>query len=724
MLYSNRSQSYARQLLSQALVALLLTSLSTHASYAANPKALTHVAQTNNKLSSQSQLPATALPANGQIAFTSYRDGNAEIYVMNADGGGQMRLTNNSARDSNPAWSPDGTKLAFVTDRNVDAEIYVMNADGSNQTRLAGGVRRGYITSLTWLPDGTKLAFTGLNGTVLINADGSNQTPLNFIAFNPDWSPAGTQIASWTFTGTGTDTSTGIVLSNADGSNRRLITDRLVDTDPAWSPDGTRLAITRGQLLLYDLLIPNGRIYTINADASSPSRLTAFDSGSPAWSPDGAQIVFIGGQNGFPFGQPVFDIYVMNNNGSGQTKLTGTGNNYEPVWQPLPPTPQASIQFSAADFQAAENSVRATITVTRTGDTSGLASVNYQTVDTDTFTVGCSDTVNNHGAAYARCDFATTVGALSFAAGETTKSFTVPIIDDAIIEGGETFQIKLTNAAGATIGPPVAATVTIEDNDTASAPNPIRSSPFFVRQQYLDFLAREPEQEGFNAWLRVLNNCPDVNNIDPNSPAAGCDRILVSQSFFGSPEFQLKGFYVFRFYKLAFNRLPEYPEIVSDMSFVVGATAQEVFQRKAQLVVNFTQRPEFQLSFGPLSNSDYVTALLNRYQLTQITTTDPANPDGTAKVTLTSIDLVGKLNSNVLTRAQVFRAIADSDQVRGAEFNNAFVAMQYYGYLRRKPEPAGYQAWLRILQGGDVRTMVNGFLNSTEYKLRFGNPTQ
>ena len=57
-----------------------------------------------------------------------------------------------------------------------------------------------------------------------------------------------------------------------------------------------------------------------------------------------------------------------------------------------------------------------------------------------------------------------------------------------------------------------------------------------------------------------------------------------------------------------------------------------------------------------------------------------------------------------------------------AEFNNAFVAMQYYGYLRRKPEAAGYQAWLRVLQGGDIRTMVNGFMNSTEYRLRFGSP--
>ncbi|HJR08548.1 MAG TPA: DUF4214 domain-containing protein, partial [Pyrinomonadaceae bacterium] len=71
-------------------------------------------------------------------------------------------------------------------------------------------------------------------------------------------------------------------------------------------------------------------------------------------------------------------------------------------------------------------------------------------------------------------------------------------------------------------------------------------------------------------------------------------------------------------------------------------------------------------------------------------------------------------------RAQVLRAVADSDEVGAQEVNNAFVGMQYYGYLRRKPDAAGFQAWLGVLQAGNVRTMVNGFLNSTEYRLRFG----
>jgi hypothetical protein len=92
-------------------------------------------------------------------------------------------------------------------------------------------------------------------------------------------------------------------------------------------------------------------------------------------------------------------------------------------------------------------------------------------------------------------------------------------------------------------------------------------------------------------------------------------------------------------------------------------------------------------------------------------------------VTYTSGTLINQLNSNLLTRAQVFRAIADSDQVQGAEFNSAFVAVQYYGYLRRTPEPAGYQDNLNALQRGvSPREMVNAFLNSAEYRLRFGQP--
>jgi Matrixin len=248
--------------------------------------------------------------------------------------------------------------------------------------------------------------------------------------------------------------------------------------------------------------------------------------------------------------------------------------------------------------------------------------------------------------------------------------------------------------------------------------NPIDRSDFFVTQQYLDFLFRQPDQAGFNAWMNVLNNCSDVNN-NPN-----CDRILVSSSFFGSPEFQLKGYFVYRFYKLAFNRLPTYAEVIPDMISLTGQTQAEVFQKRTAFVNNFVQRPAFVSLYGAMSNTDFVNTLMARYSLTSIITPDPQNPDGTTKVTLTNADLTNGLNAGTLTRAQVVRAIADSDQVFNLEYNQAFVYMQYVGYLRRDPEPGGYNAWLNYLNTHptDSRTMVNGFMNASEYRMRFGQP--
>jgi len=387
-------------------------------------------------------------------------------------------------------------------------------------------------------------------------------------------------------------------------------------------------------------------------------------------------------------------------------------------------TPQSSLlQFGAANFQLNESERSVVLSVVRIGDASSAATVDYRTADADTFTVSCANAAGAQGSAYARCDFATAVGRLSFNANETQKTISVPLINDGHVEGNETFQVILSNPTGAALGSPGAATVTIADNDAAGAPNPVTGQPFdfFVRQQYLDFLSREPDDSGFNAWLGVLNNCP--NAFTGPEVQSGCDRIFVSgEGFFRSPEFQLKGFYVFRFYKVAFDRLPEYLEVVSDMSFVAGQTAEEVYARKAQLATLFTERAEFKTAYDGMTNAQYVAALMNRYNLTQITTPNPADPDGSAKVTLGSAELTNRLDANTLTRAQVLRAIADSDAVGAQEFNNAFVAMQYYGYLRRKPDQAGFDAWLRVLQSGDVRTMVNGFLNSTEYKLRFGQP--
>src|SRR6266516_361050 len=381
-----------------------------------------------------------------------------------------------------------------------------------------------------------------------------------------------------------------------------------------------------------------------------------------------------------------------------------------------------TIQFQSANFSVNEGGGSATVTVTRT-DSSGAATVDYKTTDTDTFTIGCAG--NSSGAASGRCDFATSNDTLSFGVGEASKSFVVPIINDVHVEGPETFQVVLSNPMGLSLGATTTATVTIIDNDTGGASNPILAGDnagiaFFVRQHYLDFLAREPEVG--EPWSAILRGCADQFNFDPTSPSAGCDRLTVSGSFFGSPEFLNKGIYTIVFYRVAFIRLPEYIEFAPDLRSVTGTTAAETNAKRAAFANNFVLRPEF-ASLAAMTNTNYVNTLMGRYGLSSITTPDPANPDGGVKVTLTSTDLTNRLNALTLTRAQVLRAIVQSDQVSlNFEAVNAFVASQYYGYLRRKPDTAGFNNWVTHLSQhpDDFRTMVHGFVNSVEYRLRFG----
>ena len=164
-----------------------------------------------------------------------------------------------------------------------------------------------------------------------------------------------------------------------------------------------------------------------------------------------------------------------------------------------------------------------------------------------------------------------------------------------------------------------------------------------------------------------------------------------------------------------------------DMRRVTGQTEAEVYQKRALFAARWVQQPEFQNAYQGLADEQFVNALLEPYRLPSITTPDPAQPEGTQLVTLSRADLTSRLSATgaqALTRAQVLRAVVESREVDAVEYNGAFVAMQYYGYLRRTPEAGGYQAWLDYLNANptDFRTMVNGFMNSQEYRLRFGQP--
>jgi TolB protein len=283
-------------------------------------------------LSSATSPPAAhaAFPgANGKIAFTSDRDGNWEIYVMNADGTGLTRLTNNPANEFLPAWSPDGTKILFSGHRNsfIFSEVYVMNADGSGVTNLTNNPRWDGIAVFS--PDGTKIAFQsdrdGNFEIYVMNADGSGVTRLtNNGAYEsfPAWSPDGTKIAFQS----DRDGNDEVYVMNADGSGQtRLTNNPAFDAYPDWSPGGTKIAFTSGR-------DGNNEIYVMNADGTGLTRLTnnPGSEGLPAWSPDGAKIAFESDRDGNN------EIYVMNANGSSQTRITNnSGYDAHPDWQPL-----------------------------------------------------------------------------------------------------------------------------------------------------------------------------------------------------------------------------------------------------------------------------------------------------------------------------------------------------------------------------------------------------
>ena len=200
---------------------------------------------------------------------------------------------------------------------------------------------------------------------------------------------------------------------------------------------------------------------------------------------DGNGNVYVAGSSAGTWGSPV-------------RAYTSGGDGF--VTRISDPLPSQSVQLTSTTYTVNEGTSRLDIIVSRTGDTSSHASVGFVTNDT-AGVQNCS--VVNHLASQ-RCDYMNTAGTLTFAPGETSKSFSVSIIDDSYAEGDETFSVSLTNASVASLGAPATANVTILDNDPANGTNPIDTVSFFVRMHYLDFLNREPDQAGFDFWSNQL----------------------------------------------------------------------------------------------------------------------------------------------------------------------------------------------------------------------------
>jgi len=675
-------------------------------------------------------LKHAAVVAGPKIVFGRVVDGNHDIFVMDFDGSNETRLTTHLGYDDQPKWSPDGSKIVFMSGRDGNFEIYSMNADGSSPTRLTNNPAADGFPA--WSPDGTRIAFVSGNleapGTFeifVMNANGTNRTQLtndNLVDGVPAWSPDSSAIVFMSGTTTVFDpNSFEIFKINADGSNRtRLTTNTVVDGQPAYSPDGTKILFASG-----DAISPNGiEIFVMNSNGTNRTQLTnnSVTDAFPAWSPDGTKIVFASGNIA---DETTAELFTMNADGSNRTKLT---NNAFLDWFPNCQTGPASvgqIQLSAATFTAAEGTTTLNVGVTRTGDSSTAATVNYAT--SDTAANACNTT---NGQASSRCDYLRTLGTLTFAAGEISKSISISIVDDVYAEGPENFTITLSNPINSTLGAPASATLTITDNESVTGTNPIDQVGFFVRQHYLDFLNREPDTDGFNFWTNQINSCgTDAQCIE-------LKRINVSGAFFLSIEFQETGYLVYRVYKVAFGNLTtppgaQVPIVLSDflrdtqrigqgVQVNVGNWQVILEANKVAYMLAFVQRSDFSAAFPPgMSPSDFVTQLNTRAG----GVLSPAEQTNL-------INMFGGSTADLNKRAQVLRAVAEDTDLRNAEFNKAFVLMQYFGYLRRNPNEApdtnfdGFNFWLGKLNqfnGNFVDAeMVKAFLISGEYRQRFG----
>jgi glucose/arabinose dehydrogenase len=387
----------------------------------------------------------------------------------------------------------------------------------------------------------------------------------------------------------------------------------------------------------------------------------------------------------------------------------------------------SSIQLSSVSYLAGESSGRATITLTRIGDTSAPASVAYATSDA----AGVNNCNVVNGSASSRCDYTPVNGIVNFATGETSKIINIPFTDDAYAEGNEALTVNLSNALGSSLGSPSVATITITDNESVTGANSIDTTNFFVHQHYIDFLNREPDAPGFGFWANEIDLC------GANAHCVEVKRINVSAAFFLSIEFQETGFLVYRMYKAAYGNLPATPVPVKFEEFlpdiqqigkdvIVGQASweQQLEDNKVGFALAFVSRSRFKTSYPiTLTPAQFVDMLyLNAGVI----------PSAAERTSVIGEFASASNTADVAARARALRRVAENFVFTQQEKSPAFVLMEYFGYLRRNPNDApeighnfdGYNFWLAKLNqfNGDFITaeMVKAFISAAEYRQRFG----
>ncbi|MBA2702609.1 MAG: SBBP repeat-containing protein [Blastocatellia bacterium] len=813
-------------------------------------------------------------PGGSTIAFVRGPSGDCssaeeqgDIYAMDPDGTNQRIIANNSDGETRPAYSPDGSRIAYFRgSASGPGFLYVMNADGTGQTKISPAVDiGGNPAKPTWSPDGTKIAFAanlfGVQGSQIfvINADGTGLAQITTGAtsrIEPAWQhysisgkvtgnttglPITMALAGTLTRVTETDANGNYVFGNlAPGGNYSvspvsaafgfnpaktdinnlvgnqvtnfaLLPQAIPTPTPALAdnfggaqrdPAKWNLGTQTQPLGAFDAQIPvvqqNGqlivtpRTQTDGLHYNGYVSVNSFDFNNATATVEVAQTASNGADTIFSIGSDLdnFSRFVVRAGGGApgvfkkaevrldvaqlifQVKaggqLTSVSIPYDPVqhrfmrFRHQPPnnsiafetspdnavfvvqkeivlekgvsalTTELSagtstatnpgqavfdnfqlvtntVQFSAPSVSVGEGQGSALLTVTRSGSTAGTAAVDYLSFD---------------DSAHQSSKFILATGSVSFAAGETSKSIKVLIIDNALVDGNQTLYLNLTDSSGAGLNSPGRTALTIVDNDTTPpTSNPLdnRDGIFYAREHYYDFLNREPDAPGLAFWANQISACgTDQSCLDVK-------RVNVSAAFFLSIEFQETGYLVYRFYNAALNRtngLPRYVEFIRDTQtigrgVVVNAPGWEALleANKVAYADAFAARPEFTALYpATLTPTQYVDALYAHALIVP-----------SAAERQTAID---EFNNPTGARGRALRRIVENQTLYAREFNRAFVLAQYFGYLRRNPNDLpdsnydGFNFWLSKLNqfnGNYVNAdMVKSFIVSGEYRGRFG----